>query len=351
MKKTAFRRYSIVDLPQNYFDAWLKISQKVEAFHNPFFSPYFARAAADAAPGSCFVTVKTEDDIPVGFFPFQFTNATLGRAGRIGLHLSDYNGLIAAQPLLPGELARMLAVSGVHQYSFDHLHKYQAQLGLDTEFIREGTATHLTNGFDAYWEERERAAPSFTKLLLRRMRKISREQGELRFEFHSPDPADLSHVIETKRRQYVATGADDSLATTWTRQCLANLLAVQTQDFRGVLSKLYAGDQLISSHFGIMSNGILHYWFPIYEPAFSSYSPGLMILYFLAKHARHFDIHCIDNGMGTQRHKSDFANQTYQLGVGSFRRNTPQCLILRAQDYLQYRIQRHHKSRQAEAAS
>ncbi|MEB0012024.1 GNAT family N-acetyltransferase [Glaciimonas sp. Gout2] len=340
LKGIYFRRFPILDLPQHLFNAWLKITQENSAFHSPFFSPYFAQAVAEAVSGKCFVTVKMRRDSAVGFFPFQFTHILLGRAERIGLHLSDHNGIITSEALIPGELARMLQVSGIHQYSFDHLHASQSALGLDTSFIREGTTISLPDGFDAYWEEREKIVPKFAKDTLRCVQKISKEKGELSLQFHSTDVNDLDYLIEMKRLQYLSTGVPNSLENAWTKRCLSLLQATQGTEFRGVLSKVYAGNHFISSHFGLMSNGVLHYWFPVYDPTYSSYSPGRLLLYLLAKNAGPLGIRCIDNGMGTQRHKSDFANKTYRLGVGSFRRNTPQCVMLRAQDYFQYRAQR-----------
>ncbi|PRC90959.1 GNAT family N-acetyltransferase [Solimicrobium silvestre] len=338
MPLTSFQRFRLVDLPPDMFEAWQKIAQDNKAFHSPFFSPYFARAVAEVAKDRCYVTVALQDTTPIGFFPFQFTNSVLGRAERIGLYLSDYNGYISSEKLQPEQLIELLEVSKIHQYSFDHLHEFQAKLGLNTEFIREGTATHLCDGFEAYWAERERISPKFTKDTMRCLHKISKEKGELRFEFHSPDLSDLQSLIQTKRHQYYVTGATDGMASQWANQCLTNLHAVQNKYFRGVLSKLYSGDQLISSHFGLLANGVFHYWFPVYEVSYSAYSPGRLLFYLLTKNAAQFGIACIDNGMGAQRHKSDFANHTYKLGVGTFRRNTARCLVIRAQDYIRYRV-------------
>ena len=338
MSRLIFQRQRLSDLNANLIAAWLKITRNNDGFSSPFFSPYFALAVAQAVPEKCFVTIAFRDGQACGFFPFQYANPFFGRAERIGLYLSDYNGYIAEQPLEAGQLTTLLTASGIHQYAFDHLHEHQKRLGIDAEFIREGTATQLLDGFEQYWKGREMAVGRFTKDTVRSINKISTAVGPLRFQFHSADSDDLQNLIDCKRRQYQQTGVNDVMSSAWTQRCLGNLHAIQNRHFRGVLSSLYAGDTLISAHFGIAANSVLHYWFPAYNPEYSAYSPGRLLFYFMAKHAREHGITTIDNGMGAQKHKSDFANHTYQLGVGALRRKTLRCLLLRAQDYLNYRL-------------
>jgi len=354
MSRLTFQRIRLVDLTPELLQVWLDIVGQKEADHNlnygpnhnppesrfesPFFSPYFSLAVAQSIPQQCFVTIVSRDGRPSGFFPFQYTNMLLGRAERIGYYLSDYNGYISNQALGPLDWVNLLTSSKIHQYAFDHLHKFQKQLGINAEFIREGTATLLRHGFDAYWKEREIVVSRFTKDTVRSANRITQKLGALRFQFHSSDPNDLQDLINGKRRQYRQTGANDAMSSEWAQRCLFNLHAIQNDDFRGVLSKLYAGDTLISSHFGIEANSVLHYWFPVYEPQFAAYSPGRLLFYYMAQQANQHGIMSIDNGMGAQKHKSDFANHTYQLGVGTLRQPSLQCFLLRVQDFLNNRI-------------
>lgn len=333
MHDLEIQRFSLENLPQPFFDQWLRLTQNLTAFQNPFFSPYFAKAVALASPGNCFVTVLSKSDNAIGFFPFQVVNPNLGRAERIGRHLSDYNGIITAVPLTNQVLKKILAVSKIHQYSFDHLHPYQQSLNLPGEFIREGCAIDFPSGFETYWKDLENENPKIVKDTIRRSQKISREKGILEFEFHSPDSLDLNSLIELKRNQYQSTGKADSLKEDWTRQALRNLHSIDSPHFKATLSKLTVNGQLVSLHLGLFANGILHFWFPIYSHDFSEYSPGRLLFYNLIQNAEKLGIRSIDRGMGTQRHKADFANRTYQLGVGTFRRNTPQCFMLRLQDF------------------
>ena len=337
MSSLVFKRFSMNELSPELLAAWQSISSTLPALHSPFFSPYFAKAVAQALPQQCFVTVTFKDQQPSGFFPFQFTNRLLGRAERIGHYFSDYNGYIAHNALDQTQVQELLRVSGIHQYAFDHLHQLQPQLGFNAEFVRDGTATMLDAGFDNYWKEREQAVPKVAKDTLRCLNKISKEVGPLRLQFHSSDSNDLDQLIANKRRQYQQTGANDGMAGQWQQQFLHNLHATQHSDFKGVLSQLYAGEKPISAHFGIAANGILHYWFPVYEPSYSSYSPGRLLFYFLAQQAADNGIHTIDNGMGAQRHKADFSNHLYKLGVGAIRQPSLRSLILRVEDYLQAR--------------
>lgn len=338
MSKLSFKRFRLIDLDPELFAAWQSITVRNATLHSPFFSPYFACAVARSVPQHCFVTVGFQNGQACGFFPFQFINRQLGRAERIGRHLSDYNGYIANVALDATQLREMLKSSGIHQYAFDHLPESQANLGIAAEFIREGTATRLAAGFDPYWQEREQIVPKFAKDTLRCLNKITKEVGSVRLQFHSSDPQDLQQLIDIKRRQYQLTNTVDSLSKVWQQECLVQLHAAQHADFKGVLSRLYAGEQLISAHFGISAHGVLHYWFPVYETRYASYSPGRLLFYFLAQQAAQNGITIIDSGMGMQRHKSDFSNHFYRLGVGALRRPTLRCLLLRTQDFIGYRL-------------
>jgi len=95
------------------------------------------------------------------------------------------------------------------------------------------------------------------------------------------------------------------------------ILAAQSESFAGMLSLLYAGDRIIAGHFGMRSRTDWHWWFPSYDPTVAKYSPGLILLLEMARHAASVPLRTIDLGKGQARYKDQFKNAAVPLAMGS----------------------------------
>src|SRR5207248_8103260 len=89
-----------------------------------------------------------------------------------------------------------------------------------------------------------------------------------------------------------------------------------TPRMAGVLSCLYADDELVAAHFGMRSGAVLHSWFPAYTPSLNRYSPGLVLLRMVLEAAPAHGVEVFDLGPGTESYKSRFANATLEVGAG-----------------------------------
>ena len=87
------------------------------------------------------------------------------------------------------------------------------------------------------------------------------------------------------------------LAFPWTTKLLRKLWREQAAEFCGQLSVLYAG-QHHRTHFGLRSRHVLHWWFPAYDQALATYSPGRVLLAELARTAADLGLSKIDLGRG-----------------------------------------------------
>ena len=87
-----------------------------------------------------------------------------------------------------------------------------------------------------------------------------------------------------------------------------------------MLSSLYAGDKLVALHLGMRSGTTFHYWFPAYNPQYSKYSPGFMLLMHLIQESAEKGIRMIDLGAGDEQYKLWIRNDTVLIGRGSFER-------------------------------
>jgi CelD/BcsL family acetyltransferase involved in cellulose biosynthesis len=133
--------------------------------------------------------------------------------------------------------------------------------------------------------------------------KAEREYGPVRIEADIHDPSLLDTVIDLKRRQYASTGARDYFADPRHIALMHRLLDTRTDDFAGMLSAVYAGPQLVAAHFGIRAGTVLHWWFPVYAPEVSRYSPGWVLLRAVIAAAPELGLERIDLGRGMDDYK------------------------------------------------
>ena len=138
----------------------------------------------------------------------------------------------------------------------------------------------------------------------------------MRFVPQSDDPDLLAQTIAWKRRQYAETGVTDVLADAGGRELLGHVHAAREAGFAGVLSVLHAGDEVAALHLGLRSGGVLHSWFPAYNPQLHRYSPGLVLLLELAGAAPALGIRELDFGKGEARYKLALATGTVPLHEG-----------------------------------
>jgi CelD/BcsL family acetyltransferase involved in cellulose biosynthesis len=308
------------DLAASDLAAWRAMTATNPALDNPFFSPDFTLAVADARD-DVYVAAICDRGLPLAYLPFQFAGPWQRRAGaaeRVGGHLSDFCGVIAG-PDLHLAPAELLQLARLNAFAFSHLCAEQAEM-LEGEKPVDGLRANLASGWDGYWTERRTAEKTFTADTDRSRRKIAEALGELRFTFSEHDPAAFEHLIAAKRAQYAKTGVADALEAPWTRTLLGALARSKAIHCTGVVSTLYAGDTWVASHFGISSPRTLHYWFPVYNPELSRFSPGRLLLRAILEAAAARRIATVDFGAGDAVYKRKLATARYQVFRGDWYR-------------------------------
>lgn len=147
----------------------------------------------------------------------------------------------------------------------------------------------------------------------RKARKMIKEVGPLRFELHSDSHYAMQCLVDWKGAQRDRTATVDVFQTPWVSEMLHSLPTYQSSNFRGALSCLYAGDELVAVHLGLHSNHTLHWWLTTYNPKFQKYSPGANLLIELCKAAQDHGLSRIDLGFGEERYKTSFKNGDSEL--------------------------------------
>ena len=293
---------------------WSAIQQQTDSLASPFFSPQFTAIVASVRDDVAVARLE-EGDRTIGFFPFE--RGRFGEGRPVGSILSDYHGLIAP-PDVAVDCADLVRSCGLKTWRFHHLIAAQTCFDRFIHTHRFSTLMDLSSGFDAYVSARLDAGVRIPiASTTRKARKLERDHGPLRYSHHTTDAAAFQTLMSWKSAQYERTGAANPLAHQWIRDVLAAVSATETEGFGGLLSTLSAGDRLAAVHLGMRSSQVWHSWFPAYDPALASYSPGLLLLLRMAESARELGLNAIDLGPGTAPYKQMMISQGVPLAEGS----------------------------------
>ncbi len=305
-----FQILKLNDLPQKDGDTWQAICDQNLRFQNPFFQPSFARCVNQAHPGVSLV-VAEQDGCPAAFMPIQTYSSH--RAGPVGGKLNDLQGMVVG-PDLDVDVHAMLQATGLKSFAF---HAAQKIGGFEKHQFEsaESPIIDLSSGYGNYFSW-VTANSRTVKKQGQKTRKMLSELGPLRFEFDCRDRTTFKRVIEMKRQKYRRTKTFDLFSLDWAKRLIELIFETQESKFAGVLSVLWAGDHLVAGHLGIRSCSKLHYWFPIFDPRFRQYSPGIQLVLEISRAAFNAGLIEFDLGYGDQPFKYKLANSGYQIVCG-----------------------------------
>lgn len=278
--------------------AWARIQEAEPDLASPFLRPEYTQAVASARD-DVFVGVIEDAGAPVGFLPFQ--RGALRSALPAGSPLCEYQALVGG----PADLGprELVAGCGLVSWEFDHLLASQAAFAPFHLEVQESPVLDLTGGWEAYREAVAGAGSDLIRQGLRKSRKLEREVGPLRFEARVEEREVLRRLLEWKSAQCERTGLFDVFQFDWPNRLVETLLETNGADFAGLLSAVYAGDELVAAHFGLTSRGVWHWWFPTYDRRWARYSPGLILLLQMAQAADGLGIQRLELGRGSEPYK------------------------------------------------
>jgi CelD/BcsL family acetyltransferase involved in cellulose biosynthesis len=308
-------KWNVVDarrMTEPAWEAWNALQTANADLQSPFFRPEFTRCVA-AIRNDVEVAMLLDGRTHVAFFPFQ--RGAGGRAQAVCGRLSEFHGVVSA-PEARWSPRELILACGLKSWHFDHLPVSQSAFQPYLWGESQSPYASLAQGFDGYRECLRRSGSSCSQVE-RKARKAAREIGPLRFEFHTADPNVFAALIAWKTEQHRRTNVLAVLETDWVRGLLEMLRTIDTPDFGAPLSALYAGDELLAVHLGLRSRTAVHLWFPAYSAERDAYSPGLILLLELARHAAERGIQRIDFGRGEERYKQNFKTHDLPIAEGS----------------------------------
>jgi CelD/BcsL family acetyltransferase involved in cellulose biosynthesis len=301
------------ELGREDFDAWAALQDADPALASPFFCPEYAAAVARVRE-DVQVAIIERDGERVGFFPFQ--KAAFSAGHPVGGPLSDCHGFIMRRGL-DWEPRRIVRACGLAEWRFDHLPVAQAPCAPHHRGVAHSPVMDLSRGYERYAADRRAAGSEQIPKTAGLLRKLEREHGPVRFEFHAPDARSLQTLVSWKSAQYRACGKLDIFGIPWVAKVVETMHATRGPNFAGVLSALWLGERLIAAHMGLRSKTVWHYWFPAYDPAYARYSPGLILLLKMAEHAASEGLATIDLGLGRALYKQRLMSGSIALAEGS----------------------------------
>lgn len=289
---------------------WSELQETNSALSSPFLCPDFTMAVA-AVRDDVHVGILEEGGRAVGFFPYQRDRFAIGHP--VGGCLNYLQGVIV-QPGLEWDGLQLIRGCGLVAWKFSRLLASQKPLepfhvGLDTSMLID-----LSNGYDAYVAEKRHIVG--LDRLARKARKLEREVGPLRFELHGADANILETLMKWTFERYARRGYSDVFAMSWARRIIRDVHATQTPRFGGMLSVLYAGEEVAAAHMGLRSQDVWHSWFIAYAPRFARYSPGLILYLKMAQHASIAGLRTIELGGGDYPYKRALMNRSITVAEG-----------------------------------
>ncbi|HEX4814806.1 MAG TPA: GNAT family N-acetyltransferase [Nonomuraea sp.] len=315
------------ELTTEELDAWHRLRAANPALDSPYFHPGFAAAVHEFAPVR--VAVVRDGSGEVTALMSCHRDGRLLRP--VGWPGADFQGPVRA----PGTAFRPseLLGRGARGLEFDHLLEPE---GFEPWIVsrRASPYVDVTGGLDGYLGRASRTGKDNLGQARRRTARAERTLGPVRFEADTVDPDALDQVVRLKRAQYAATGARDYFAAPGRAELLVKLLHTRDPDFGGVLSTVRAGPHLLAAHFGLRSGGVLHWWFPVYDPAHAKLAPGWILLRELVAAAPRLGIARIDLGRGDDEYKRRARTGESVVCQGLVTRSPGRLAVRRARDSL-----------------
>lgn len=292
------RLVPFAELSVQEIDAWHELRADNPALDSPYFHPGFAAAVQASGRPVSVVVVRDSAGAVSGLLPGHRQGAVLQPVGWPG---ADFQGPVFATGRAPSP-AELLA-DGLRVVEFDHLVRPGPDFDPCIISSEPSPCIDTSGGLDDYLGLASRSGKDKMKEARRCLAKAERDYGPVRFAIDVVDQDGLTRLIELKRDQYRATGSRDYFAQSDHIQLMHRLLHTREPAFGGVLSTVHIGDCLMAAHFGIRSDHVLHWWFPVYDPVYAQLSPGWILLREVIAAAPELGIRRIDLGRGYDEYK------------------------------------------------
>ena len=282
---------------------WRTTQKSCPPLAGPCFHPSLFLAVAEHVPGIK-IAVLTRNSGERAFWPFlQIGGERIARP----VPACDYGGIVAA--VEQWDVREILRELNLTTWEFENLISISGARPPDNFVCARSPRIVLEGGVDTYLAGQRNAGKTGRNLKTHR-RLLQRNHGPVRFVSQSGERPVLDALTRWKADRF--KGFAD-----WARRTIETIHSRPEEEFGGVLSALFAGDALVAAHFGLRCDGILHYWFPGFNPEFGRYSASRLLLEDLIAQLPSLQCHTLDLGPGGESYKDYFANELSGPGGGA----------------------------------
>lgn len=301
------------ELPAEVVSAWAALQAQDPALDSPFFHPHYVQATA-AVRDDVEVAVIEDAGRVAGIFAYERRPWNI--AHPVGGRINDLQGVVAL-PHLPWSPQWLMKECRLNGWAFENLLACQEPWQPFHSHVKAAPHLDVSAGFDAYYRSRRDAGSERVIQFLRKLRKLEREVGPVRFVAESRDEALWHKLLEWKDAQYRRQSVASPLSAPRLRAILERLLRCEGPDFSGFLSALYAGEQLAAVLLSLRCRRVWHHWVPTYNVELQKYSPGSLLLTRIAMEARVLGLDRIDLAAGYNEYKDSFATGSVPVAEGA----------------------------------
>jgi len=277
---------------------------------SPFLTPEFAIAVATVRQDARIIIARDHNG-QIGILGLH--KCMGGYARPLAAPMSDHQAFIT-ETGFAADIADILKAAGLGALPFTALNDPKGQVCRQPDTKAVSHLADLRAGPAPYFAKQGETHGRHFKKMRQRARAAQRDHGVVELVLDSQREEDFAFLVQHKRAQYRRTRKGDVLASRWIPALLRHLWQDRGR-VRAVLNMLYLGGKPAAAEIGLYCEGTYHSWIAAYDPAFSRYSPGLLLLEGVMQNARKLGITLIDLGVGHEHYKKYYANDEIALGT------------------------------------
>jgi CelD/BcsL family acetyltransferase involved in cellulose biosynthesis len=227
----------------------------------------------DGSRANARVAVIEENGTIEGFLAYELSAGNV--AIPIGYPMNDLQGFVSSSPIV--DVRAVVRGASLRGWRFHHAPAEQHLLApfYYRPAMERSPLIDLSGGYQLYASSRSKAV---TRRWREQRRSIERQVGTLSLRWGSSRPGGLRQLLDWQCSRYKAAGrmfADDPTAL----PIVESIAASDSDDCRGLLIVLAAGERPIASHLYLSGPRGLTGAFTSYGQSLSKFSPGTMIYF------------------------------------------------------------------------
>ena len=308
--QTTYHVESMDALSPSNIEQWSALCRSDFQYGSPLLTPEFARFIAEFRE-DVRVVLALQAGRLVGVLPVH--QRSFGHTRPIGAPYCDYSGpLIRRGAAL--EAADFLQMAGYASYRSQTSVVVHAPNELVEPVGQEGTyVIRLKDRSpEAYLESRRVLHPKRFKNFRRLLSKLEREQGALGFVSGAPADLGVESLLKWKSEQFEREGLLDLTSAKLSHDVLDHAIAQPFETpsrIGGFMTGIRLNGRLIAGHFGVRLGSDFHPWISAFDPEFTEFSPGVLLLYRVIEEMSAMGLETYDLAGGHDFYKKYFADQ------------------------------------------